>query len=81
MAVLLRIFTKQHISIILTVISTFCLACSVIAKRQYDGDLRKDLDKMKKENPAILEISDVHINIPLFRFGLFLIVIVAILQW
>jgi len=73
--------TINHIGIITVVIGTVFLAFSVKVKRQYQGDIANTVDRLKKENPELLEPTETSINPYLFWFGLFLVAVGSILQW
>ncbi len=73
--------SRQHLGIIITVIGTILLAFSVRIERAYIGKIAKDVDKMKKANPNLLEPTETTIIRPLFWIGLILIAFGSILQW
>ena len=72
--------SKQQFGIILTIMGTILLAFSVKVKRQYTGDLAKDVDN-KKKNLDLIEHSETYIVQWLFWFGLFFVALGSMLQW
>ena len=73
--------TRQHIGIIIVVVGTYVLARSVKVKRQYCDDAARDVDRVKKQQPEVVELTETHISRPLFWWGLALVAIGSALQW
>lgn len=73
--------TRGHAGIVLTVIGTVCLALSVKVKRQYEGEMAKVVDKLKKEKPDLIEPTETYIVRKLFWIGLICIAVSSLLQW
>jgi hypothetical protein len=73
--------SRQQIGLLVSVLGTAALALSVRIKKQYEGDLGKAVDEMKKQNKRLLEPTETYIVRPLFWFGLGLVAIGALLQW
>ena len=73
--------TSKHLGIILTIIGTFSLTFSVRIKRQYGEGIDKVLDKLKKENPELIEPTETYIVRKYFWFGLVCIALGSLLQW
>lgn len=73
--------TMQHLGIILTVIGTGFLAFSVRITRQYQGEMAKDVDRIKMDHPELIEFTQTHIVRKLFWIGLVFVALGSTLQW
>lgn len=73
--------TRQQIGLLIVFAGTVALSFSVKTKRTYDGDLRKSVDGMKKENPDLVEPTETVVVPLLFRIGLLSIGVGTLLQW
>jgi len=73
--------STKHIGLILVVIGTVWLAFSLSVKRQYSGEMRKAVDKFKKNEKNLLELTEVKIDRFRFWIGLLFIAIGTIMQW
>jgi hypothetical protein len=73
-------FTNHHIGIILTVIGTGFLAFSVRITRQYQGEMSKIADKLKR-GASFIEFTETTINRSLFWIGLGFVALGSALQW
>jgi hypothetical protein len=72
--------TMQHLGIILTVIGTGFLAFSVRISRQYQGELSKVSDRLKKDH-NLIEPTETSIVRSLFWIGLGFVALGSALQW
>ena len=73
--------TRHQVGIILVIIGTALLAFSVRVKRQYEGEIGKVVDEIKKKDPDKIEPTETYIKRSLFWFGLLFIAVGSLLQW
>jgi hypothetical protein len=73
--------TRAQAGIVLVVIGTVSLAFSVRIKRQYREGMEKVVDRLKTENPRLMEPTETYIVRELFWIGLICIAIGSLLQW
>lgn len=76
-----QLITWQHLGIVFTIIGTVLLAFSVQVKRQYQGEMAKEVDRQKREDLKLLEPTETFISRGLFWAGLIFLSIGAVLQW
>jgi len=72
---------RRRLGLILVVAGTIILAFSVQTKRQYVGGMAKVIDRMKKDDPSFLELTETKIHLWRLRLGLLLVVVGTALQW
>ncbi len=73
--------TTHQVGILLTVLGTVLLAFSLRVRRQYEGEMARFIDKSKKEDSKMMEITETAINRYLFWSGLLCISVGSLMQW
>lgn len=72
---------RHRLGLVLVLIGTFLLAYSVRTKRQYSDEPARALDRIKQQEPSLIEPTETQIILLLFRLGLFLVLLGTALQW
>lgn len=73
--------SRQHLGLLLVLAGTIAVAFSVSVRRLYDGEAATAVDRAKREDPGLLEPTEVRILPFWFRGGLALVAVGTALQW
>lgn len=74
--------SRQQIGLGLVLVGTFMVAYSVSINGQYGNDQMADaVKRAQKRNPNLFALTDIKMNVTLFRFGLGLIFVGTLLQF
>ena len=72
---------RHRLGLVLVLVGTVLLAYSVRVKRQYSGEVARAVDRLKQQNPDLIEPTETEIILLRFRLGLGLVFLGTALQW
>lgn len=72
--------TQQQLGLVFTFLGTVVLAVSLRTKNQYEGEIAKAVEKMRKTQLRLFVPTEAYIARPLFYGGLALIALGTLLQ-
>jgi hypothetical protein len=75
-----ELMTRQHLGIVISVVGALCLAFTTRVKRQYQGEMGRTADKLKK-GANLIEPTETSTRKWLLIVGIILVVVGTLVAW